>query len=73
MRLSHTRESGHSAKCGRIVCLQEEYPSINIGQDWTTFDVGVSKKLLHEEIIDHYRCELVNVYMKGRLIQVCGP
>ena len=26
----HTRESEHPAKCGRIVCLQEEYPSVNI-------------------------------------------
>ena len=52
VRFSYTRESVHSAKCGRIVCLQEEYPSINIGQDWTSLEVEVSKKLLHEETID---------------------
>ena len=31
VRFLHTRESGHPAKCGCNVFLQEEYPSIRIG------------------------------------------
>ena len=31
VKFSHSRESGHTDKWGRIVCLQEAYPSVNIG------------------------------------------
>ena len=31
VRFLHTRESGNPDKCGRILCLQEEDPSVKIG------------------------------------------
>ena len=72
MRLSHTRESGHPAKCGRIVCIQEEDPSANIGQDWNALAVEVSEGHHHEESIDNESYELVNFDMEGGLVRGCG-
>ena len=46
--LSHTRDSGHPDKCGRIFCLQEVDSSINIRWDWTALEVEVSEGRHHE-------------------------
>ena len=37
------KESRHPDKCGRILCLQEEDPSVKIGKGWTALAVKVSK------------------------------
>ena len=66
------KESGHPDKCGRILCLQEEDPSIKIGQDWTSLAAEVSEGNYHGEIIDNERYELVNVDTEVGLVQGCG-
>ena len=70
--LSHTIESGHPDKCGRIVCLQGEDPSVKIGQDWTTLAMEVSGRQHNEENIDTESYELVNVDMEGGIVPGCG-
>ena len=42
--LLHTRESGRPDKCGRIVFLQEEDPSVKIGKGWTALAVDISER-----------------------------
>ena len=49
MRVLHTRESGHTAKCRRIVCIQEEDSSVKIGQDWNSLLAEVSEGHHHEK------------------------
>ena len=71
MRLLHTRESGNPDKCGHIVCLQEEDPSVKIKQDWTSLELEVSDGHSHEESIDNERYELVNVDMEGGIVRGC--
>ena len=68
VRLSHTRESVHPDKCGCIVCIQEEYTSIKIGQDWNAFAVEVSEGHYREESIDNESYELINVDMEDMLV-----
>ena len=70
---THTRESKHTDKCGRIVCLQEEDPSVKIGQDCTALEVEVSEGYHHEESIDNERYDLVNVDMESGLVRGYGP
>ena len=48
-----TRESINPDNCGHIVCLQEEEPYVNIGQDWTALAVKVSEVYHNEESIDN--------------------
>ena len=55
VRFLHMQESGNPDKSRRIVCLQEEYPSANIGQDWTALAVEVSEGHHHKEGIDNER------------------
>ena len=66
------RQSGHTYNCGRIVYLQEEDPSIKIGQDWTSLAAEVSEGHYHGEIIDNERYNLVNVDTEVGLVQGCG-
>ena len=42
MRFLHKRESGHTDKCGGIVCLQEEDKYVKTGQDWNDLELEVS-------------------------------
>ena len=60
---THTRESRHLDKRGRIVYLQEKDTLVNIGQDLTSFAVEVSEGHHHEERVDNERCELANFDM----------
>ena len=69
MILTNMRESRHPDKHRHIVCLQEEDPSVKIGQDWTTFVVEASEGHHHEKIIDNESYELVNVDMGGGLVR----
>ena len=71
MRLLHTRESVHPAKCGNIVCLQEEDPSVKIGKDWTALAVEVSEGHHHKKSIDNESYEIVNVDMEGGIFRGC--
>ena len=68
-----TKESGYSAKCGRILCLQKEEPSFKNVQDWTALAVEVSEGHCNEEIVDNESYEIVNVDMEGGFVWGCGP
>ena len=67
----YTRESGHPAKYGRIICIQEEYPSVKIRYYWTSFAVEVSEGHHHEESINNESYGLFNVDTEGGIVRGC--